>query len=70
MVMVEAQSRFEVAAGYVVVLSCPEEPDSVKIGTTATAPGPSLLHSESRSAAEPMAAGSTYWTRSLPPRTE
>lgn len=39
MVMVEAQSRFEVAAGYVVVLSCPEEPDSIKIGTTATAPG-------------------------------
>ena len=39
MVMVEAQSRFEMAAGYVVVLSCPEEPDSVKIGTTATDPG-------------------------------
>lgn len=39
MVMVEAQSRFEVAAGYVVVLSCPEEPDSIKIGTTATDPG-------------------------------
>ena len=39
MVMVGAQSQFEVAAGYVVVLSCPEEPDSIKIATTATEPG-------------------------------
>lgn len=39
MVMVEARTQFEVAAGYVFVLSCPEEPDSIKIGTAATDPG-------------------------------
>lgn len=39
MVMVEAQSQFDMAAGYVFVLSCPEEPDSIKIGTTPNEPG-------------------------------
>lgn len=39
MVMAEAQSQFDVAAGYVYVLSCPEEPDTIKIGASPTDPG-------------------------------